>query len=191
MGLKRPEDYVESLSDGRVTYWDGENIADITTHPRFRVPIAITAADYDYDDPELGALRRYKTEDGSEAHRIYQIPRSEDDLDKRIELLHAHLDRHGGLGRLHGADERQGRRSPQVNPQYADNIERMYRYCRDNDLRARRGDHRPQGRPQAPRPRAGRSRPLCAHRRAAATTASWCAAPSCTSPRRRWCTSWW
>ncbi len=38
MGLKTPEQYVESLRDGRVTYWDGERIDDITTHPRFRVP---------------------------------------------------------------------------------------------------------------------------------------------------------
>ena len=76
MGLKTPQDYVQSLRDGWVTYWDGEDIADITTHPRFKVPIAITAADYDYQSAEYGALCRYRTEDGSEAHRIYQIPRS-------------------------------------------------------------------------------------------------------------------
>ena len=51
MPLKTPQQYVESLRDGRVTYWDGEHIDDITTHPRFKVPIAMTAADYDYDDP--------------------------------------------------------------------------------------------------------------------------------------------
>jgi 4-hydroxybutyryl-CoA dehydratase/vinylacetyl-CoA-Delta-isomerase len=62
MGLMRPEDYVASLNDGRVTYWDGEKIPDITKHPRFRVPIALTAEDYKYDDPKLGDLRRYKTE---------------------------------------------------------------------------------------------------------------------------------
>ena len=27
MGLKRPEDYVASLNDGRVTYWDGESVS--------------------------------------------------------------------------------------------------------------------------------------------------------------------
>ena len=43
MGLRTPQHYVESLRDGRVTYWDGERIDDITTHPRFRVPIALTA----------------------------------------------------------------------------------------------------------------------------------------------------
>ena len=108
MGLKRPEDYVASLNDGRVTYWDGENIADITKHPRFRVPIALTAKDYEYDDPRLGALRRYKAEDGSDAHRIYQIPTQPGGSRQARRTSGAHLDRHGGLGRLHGADERQG-----------------------------------------------------------------------------------
>ena len=74
MGLKTPQQYVESLRDGRVTYWDGERIEDITTHPRFRVPIALTAVDYEYDAPDYGALRRYRTEEGGEAHRIYQVP---------------------------------------------------------------------------------------------------------------------
>lgn len=85
MGLKTPQDYIQSLRDGRVTYWDGEDIADVTAHPRFKVPVAITAADYDYQSAEYGPLRRYSTEDGSEAHRIYQIPHSAEDLDSRIE----------------------------------------------------------------------------------------------------------
>src|SRR5215475_2150930 len=135
MGLKTPQQYVESLRDGRVTYWGGENIADITTHPRFKVPIELTAADYEYDSSEHGELRRYRAEDGSEAHRIYQVPRSADDLATRIEMM-----KHTSIGTLVSGvymalmsvkDE-----VALVNPQYAANIERMYRYCRDNDLRA-------------------------------------------------------
>ena len=135
MALKTPQQYVESLRDGRVTLWAGENIADITTHPRFKVPIELTAADYDYDSPEHGELRRYRAEDGSEAHRIYQVPRSSDDLATRIEMM-----KHTSIGTLVSGvymalmsvkDE-----VALVNPQYAANIERMYRYCRDNDLRA-------------------------------------------------------
>jgi len=135
MGLKRPEDYVASLNDGRVTYWDGENIADITKHPRFRVPIALTAKDYEYDDPKLGALRRYKAEDGSDAHRIYQIPRSSEDLAKRIELL-AHTSIGTAVSGVYMALMSVKDQVALVNPSYAQNIERMYRYCRDNDLRA-------------------------------------------------------
>jgi 4-hydroxybutyryl-CoA dehydratase/vinylacetyl-CoA-Delta-isomerase len=135
MGLKRPEDYVASLNDGRVTYWDGENIADITKHPRFRVPIALTAKDYEYDDPRLGALRRYKAEDGSDAHRIYQIPKSQEDLAKRVELL-MHTSIGTAVSGVYMALMSVKDQVALVNPQYAENIERMYRYCRDNDLRA-------------------------------------------------------
>jgi 4-hydroxybutyryl-CoA dehydratase/vinylacetyl-CoA-Delta-isomerase len=135
MGLETPEQYVASLRDGRVTYWDGERIADITAHPRFKVPIALTAADYDYGSPQYGDLRRYRTEEGDEAHRIYQVPRNEQDLGTRIEMM-----KHTSIGTLVSGvymalmsvkDD-----VAQVNPQCAANIERMYRYCRDNDLRA-------------------------------------------------------
>jgi len=135
MGLKRPEDYVASLNDGRVTYWDGENIPDITRHPRFRVPIALTAKDYEYDDPKLGALRRYKSEDGSDAHRIYQVPRTEADLAKRVELL-MHTSIGTAVSGVYMALMSVKDQVALVNPRYAENIERMYRYCRDNDLRA-------------------------------------------------------
>jgi 4-hydroxybutyryl-CoA dehydratase/vinylacetyl-CoA-Delta-isomerase len=134
MGLKRPEEYVASLNDGRVTYWDGDNIPDITKHPRFRVPIANTAADYNYDDPELGNIRRYKTEDGSWAHRIFQIPRNEKELQERVELL-SHTSIGTAVSSVFMALMSVKDQVAAVNPQYAQNIERMYKYCRDNDLR--------------------------------------------------------
>jgi 4-hydroxybutyryl-CoA dehydratase/vinylacetyl-CoA-Delta-isomerase len=135
MGLKTAEQYVESLNDGRVTYWDGERIENITTHPRFRVPIALTAKDYDYKDPEFGALRNYRDETGARSHSIYQIPKSESDLATRVELL-----RHTSIGTaVSGVYMALMSVKDQVaaaNPQCGENIERMYRYCRDNDLRA-------------------------------------------------------
>lgn len=136
MGLKTPEEYIESLRDGRVIYWEGERIADITQHPRFRVPISLMARDYDYSpDTDLGDLRRYRTEDGTEAHRIYQIPRSEEDLAKRVDLMNV-----SSVGTLvsgvYMALMSVKDQVAEVNPMYGENIERMYRYCRDNDLRA-------------------------------------------------------
>ncbi|MGD0189709.1 MAG: 4-hydroxyphenylacetate 3-hydroxylase N-terminal domain-containing protein [Rhizomicrobium sp.] len=135
MTLKTPQDYVQSLRDGRVTYWDGERIDDITKHPRFRVPIANTAKDYEYGATEVGELRRYRTEAGGEAHRIFQIPRSEADLAKRVELLQ-HTSIATAVTGVYMALMSVKDQVATVNPQFADNIERMYRYCRDNDLRA-------------------------------------------------------
>ena len=88
MGLKTPAEYAQSLRDGRVTYWDGERIDDITVHPKFRIPIEVASRDYDYADPSRREVMAYETEDGAAAHRVFQIPRSEADLEKRIELMH-------------------------------------------------------------------------------------------------------
>src|SRR5215475_14598831 len=135
MPLKTPQQYIESLRDGRVTYWDGERIDDITTHPRFQVPIAMTARDYNYDDPEYRSIRRYQTEDGGSAHRIYQIPHSEKDLADRVEMMGnsaiSTLTTGVFMALMSVKDQ-----VAEVNPQYAGNIERMYKYARDNDLRA-------------------------------------------------------
>lgn len=136
MGLKTPQQYLDSLRDGRVIYWGGERIEDITTHPLFKVPLALMCSDYDYRDERYGELRRYRTEDGSEAHRVYQIPRSEDDLNTRVELMKSALSIGSAVSSVYMALMSVKDEVGRVNPMYAENIERMYKYCRDNDLRA-------------------------------------------------------
>src|SRR5260370_23790864 len=124
MPLKTPQQYIETLRDGRVTYWDGERIDDVTTHPRFKVPIAITAKDYEYDSPEYGSSRRYTAEDGSQAHRIYEIPRNEKELQARGEMMgHSAISTPttGVFLALMSVKDQVA----EVNPQYAQNIERM------------------------------------------------------------------
>ena len=134
MGLKTPEQYVESLRDGRITYWAGEKIADITTHERFAGPIASVCRDYEYHDAERGPVKRYTTEDGGEAHRIFQIPRTEGDLARRIEMMGV-TSIGTAVSGVYMALMSVKDQVEEVNPLYAENIERMYKYCRDNDLR--------------------------------------------------------
>jgi 4-hydroxybutyryl-CoA dehydratase/vinylacetyl-CoA-Delta-isomerase len=136
MGLKTPQQYLESLRDGRVIYWEGERIEDITTHPLFKVPLQLMCADYEYNDPQYGELRRYTTEDGTQAHRVYQIPRSEEDLNTRVELMKSALSIGSAVSSVYMALMSVKDEVGRVNPMYAENIERMYKYCRDNDLRA-------------------------------------------------------
>lgn len=135
MALKTPEQYYESLRDGRVIYWEGERIDDISVHPLFRVPLSLVASDYDYAHEKLGALRRYTTEDGSEAHRVYQIPRTAEDLATRVELMKT-MSIGTAVSGVYMALMSVRDEVARVNPMYAENIDRMYRYCRDNDLRA-------------------------------------------------------
>jgi 4-hydroxybutyryl-CoA dehydratase/vinylacetyl-CoA-Delta-isomerase len=135
MTLKTPEEYIASLNDGRVTYWDGEKIDDITRHPRFRVPIAVAARDYDHKDPRRKEVMTYADETGSRSHRVFQIPRSEDDLNKRVQMMHE-MSIVGGVTGVLMALMSVKDAVAEANPKYAENIERMYRYVRDNDLRA-------------------------------------------------------
>ena len=135
MGLKTPAEYVESLRDGRVIYWDGERIDDVAAHPNFRIPIQVAASDYDYADPSRRDVMTYRTEKGELAHRVFQEPRSEADLKRRVELMHD-MSIVGGVTGVFMALMSVKDAVAEVNAQYAANIERMYRYVRDNDLRA-------------------------------------------------------
>ena len=135
MGLKTPAEYIESLRDGRVTYWDGECIDDITVHPKFKTPIAVAAGDYDYANPARREVMTYRTDEGDVAHRVFQIPRSEADLERRIELMHD-MSIAGGVTGVFMALKSVKDAVAEVNPRYAENIERLYRHVRDNDLRA-------------------------------------------------------
>jgi 4-hydroxybutyryl-CoA dehydratase / vinylacetyl-CoA-Delta-isomerase len=135
MALKTPAEYVESLRDGRVTYWDGERIDDITIHPKFKTPIAVASGDYDYANPARREVMSYRTDEGDVAHRVFQIPRAEADLHRRIELMHQ-MSIVGGVTGVFMALMSVKDAVAEVNPQYAENIERMYRHVRDNDLRA-------------------------------------------------------
>jgi len=135
MPLKTPAEYVESLRDGRCLYWDGERIDDVSKSERFRVPLAVAARDYEYDDPERRELMTYRTEEGELAHRVYQIPRTEEDLRKRLELATT-MSIVGGVTGVFMALQSVKDEIAAVNPQYAENIENIWRYARSNDLRA-------------------------------------------------------
>ena len=134
MGLMTQDQYVESLRDGRVIFWDGDKITDPPSHPNFRVPIEVAKGDYDYDNPEKRDIITYETEDGELAHRVFQVPRTEADLQARIKLAH-NMSMVGGVTGVYMALLSIKDEVAQVNPRYADNIEALDRYARANDLR--------------------------------------------------------
>ena len=43
MGIKTPEQFKESLRDGRVVYIGGEKVDDVTTHPQLKVAVETAA----------------------------------------------------------------------------------------------------------------------------------------------------
>ena len=78
------EEYLESLRDGRVVYLGGERVDDVTRHRGFRNAARSFAMIYDVKkDSAHRELLAY--EDEGELHSMYWLmPRSRDDLVRRL-----------------------------------------------------------------------------------------------------------
>ncbi|RME49883.1 MAG: 4-hydroxybutyryl-CoA dehydratase [Caldilineae bacterium] len=89
MGLKTVQQYKESLKDGRVVYYKGERVADVTTHPDLSVCVDTMALDYELaENPDTRDLAVVYDESlGEEISRYYHIPKNGDDLLKQFDLI--------------------------------------------------------------------------------------------------------
>ena len=75
------KEFLERLRDGRVIYFDGELVKDVTTHPAFATSARSYARMYDtLHDPEKQALLTFVTERGARSHKFYKLPRTHQDL---------------------------------------------------------------------------------------------------------------
>ena len=145
MGVRDGKSYVSRLKAHPRDVWiAGRKVDDVTTDPAFRRPVAAMARLYDCQvDPELHARMTYGPEgDGAQAGLSFIIPRSVDDLVRRRGAMRVWAEASfGTMGRSPDflntvlasfAD------APEVfaecGARFADNVQRYYRYCRDNDL---------------------------------------------------------
>ncbi len=84
--LRTAEQYVKSLNDGRVIYFNGEKIKDITKHPYMKPTINARAMSYAlYDDPYFRDLLTTE-EDGERYLFLWKQPKTAEDLIKRREV---------------------------------------------------------------------------------------------------------
>lgn len=89
MGLMTPDEYRESLKDGRVVYYKGERVAEVTAHPEISVCVNSMAIDFEMaHDPKYRDLAVvYDEELGEEISRYYYVPKNGEDLLKQFELI--------------------------------------------------------------------------------------------------------
>ena len=89
MGLKTVQEYKDSLRDGRLVFYKGEKVEDVTAHPDLSVCVDTMAVDYEmaehpaYRDLAVvhdGAL-------GEDISRYYHVPKNGDDLLKQFDLI--------------------------------------------------------------------------------------------------------
>ena len=141
--LKNGEQFKESLRDGRLVWYRGERVEDVTTHPATAGGIDWLASLYDMQHaPEHRELMTYVREDGQRVTRVWQVPRTRDDLRLRRELVElTSRQTLGFFGRQLdnialtmiglAAYEHLFRKD---NPELAANITRYIRYAEENNI---------------------------------------------------------
>ena len=143
MGLRTPEEYKQSLRDGRAVYLRGQKVADVTKDPVIGIAVEHACIDYRMaEDPKYRGLAVMR--DGSgEYSRYYHLPRNADDLLKRSELIAAStregatlvvLIKEIGTDALYALHIIGERMAAAGKPAYRERVARYHRYCRDNDL---------------------------------------------------------
>lgn len=107
MSVKTPEEYLDSLRDGRVVYCRGERIEDVTAHPWTKPCIDIVKIDYIMaQKPEFRDLVLAKNAKGEPVSFNFLAPRSKEDLLHRREIVQAIGREFNGVGggKLTGVD---------------------------------------------------------------------------------------
>lgn len=141
--IKTGLQHTESLRDGREIYIDGRRVVDATTDPAYRNAIASVGRMFDFHSaPANRELMTFETETGTRANRIWQLPKSRQDLEERRRALEAWTSLHCGFlgrapdhvascisGMFMGLDVFEA-----YDPKRAAALADYYRYARDNDL---------------------------------------------------------
>ena len=141
--IKTGAQHIASLQDGREIYLDGQRVADATVHPAYRGAVASVGQMFDFQSaPENRELMTFDTGTGHRANRIWELPKSYEELKRRRAGLEAWTELHAGfLGRApdHVASCISGMYMgldvfEAYSPARARALADYYAYARDNDL---------------------------------------------------------
>ena len=82
--IRTPEEYVKSLNDGRVLYYTGEKVPDITKHGLLRRIIDAESMDWVIaNHPKYRDLLTMEDEDGDRIMFLWKQPKTAEDLVRR------------------------------------------------------------------------------------------------------------
>ncbi|MBI5602531.1 MAG: hypothetical protein HY879_04175 [Deltaproteobacteria bacterium] len=144
MALKTPQEYINSLKDGRVMYLNGEKIPDVTEHPILKICRDWVAMDYVLNqDPRYQDLLTELDEDGERVSFALMPQRTQEDLFRLREMVK--LWARVSFGKPSGAKfvAKDGLNSVTVvsrridkkyGTHYAANVEAYRRHLQKNDL---------------------------------------------------------
>src|SRR5215831_10649202 len=142
--MRTAHEYRESLRDGRIVYYEGQRVRDVTEHATLRVAVDHAALDYEMaEDPRYRPLAVVPRPGGGEMSRYFAIPMTAEDLLARSELIETGTRLGGTVVPLlkeigtdalfalhliaHDMDRALGTR-------YLERVREFFAHCRDNDL---------------------------------------------------------
>jgi 4-hydroxybutyryl-CoA dehydratase / vinylacetyl-CoA-Delta-isomerase len=135
--VKTPEQYVESLRDGRVVYQDGELVKDVPT--RYKEAVERSAAEFWIStQPKYRELFNM-VEDGEEVSFSFNVPTTGEHLQRRRQILTTLTSNRIGGSRLTGIDSLNGvayaceKMDAAMGTHYADNMKAYRAWCKKND----------------------------------------------------------
>ena len=145
MALRTPEEYKESIRDGRNLYYRGQRVEDPTEHPALKLAVDHACIDFAMShDPQYRDLATVFDPDiGEHISRYYYAPRSSEDLLKRSELTQVGVRLGDGLLLWTRSVPSDGlvalsivaRKIDAVKETgYGERVERYRRHCAMNDL---------------------------------------------------------
>jgi aromatic ring hydroxylase len=144
MPIRRGEEYLESLRDGRRVWLMGQRVEDVTTHPTLAGCAQSVAAVYDlqHDPAHQELLTMPSPSTGQRVSLAYLLPRSVDDLARQRRMYECLVRRTGGVAaRLpqHLATVVLGLYDVRhllgtADPAFTDHVVRYFEYCREHDL---------------------------------------------------------
>jgi aromatic ring hydroxylase len=143
MPIRRGEEYLESLRDGRRLWLMGQRVEDVTTHPALAGCARSVAAVYDlqHDVAYQELLTIPSPSTGKPVSRAYLLPRSVQDLAGQRRMYECLVRRAGGVAArlpqhlatvvlgLYDVRDLLGREDPA----FAEHVAQYFEYCREND----------------------------------------------------------
>ncbi len=143
MPIRRGEEYLESLRDGRRLWLMGQRVEDVTTHPALAGCARSVAAVYDlqHDAAHHELLTFTSPSTGKPVSRAYLLPRSVDDLALQRRMYESLVRRAGGVAArlpqhlatvvvgLYDVRDLLGREDPV----FAEHVARYFEDCRESD----------------------------------------------------------
>lgn len=143
MGLRTPQQYIDSLKDNRTVFYRGEQVADVTSHPVIKKAVHHACLDFEMaEDPAFRDLA-VVTEGSDRYSRYFKIPASSDDLLKRSQLIEAAtalgktlvvLVKEIGTDALFALHRVSRQVDQKYETDYYHRVEAFYRHCCDNNL---------------------------------------------------------